>query len=256
MSENTATEEFKNLSFIDKCKKDPVIPVCFALAFLAIVGAVIYFALPYRTPAMKITLDDFKEKYESTEMYKSLFVNFGLDISPVHYVDTTATPDLNYLGFYSDENFGELNMTEFDPECDYFQAALNTELITLMQGSSRKADGKLTSLRFITKYAGDPTYMSYYYASVLDALYEDLDPTSAVNVLATLLQDFNIDTQGGYTVMGEYAFRLMYLPVNNGNYFAFDVVPASGLKEDEIKSTMNMSDMIISTDLVTEEPAV
>ena len=255
MSENTSTEDFKSLSFVDKCKKDPVIPVCFVLAFLAVVGAVIYFVLPLRTPAMNITLADFKEKYESTEMYGNLFVNFGLDISPVHYIDTTAVPDLNYLGFYSDESFGELSMTEFDPDCDYFQAALNTELITLMQGSSRKADGKLTSLRFITKYGGDPTYMSYYYASVLEALYDDLDPTSAVNVLATLLQEFNIDTQGGYTVMGDYAFRLMYLPVNNGNYFAFDVVPASGLKEDEIKSTMNLSDMIISTELETEEPA-
>lgn len=255
MSENTATEEFKDLGFVDKCKKDPVIPVCFVLAFLAIVGAVIYFALPFRTPAMKLTLEDFKQRYESTEMYYNLFVKFGLDISPVNYVDTTVAPDLTYLGFYSDESFGELSMTEFDPDCDYFQAALNTELITLMQGSSRKADGKLTSLRFITKYGGDPTYMSYYYASILEALYDDLDPTSAVNVLATLLQEFNIDTQGGYTVMGDYAFRLMYLPANGGNYFAFDIVPASGLKADEIKSTMNIEDMIVATESQAEQPA-
>ena len=126
----------------------------------------------------------------------------------------------------------------------------------LLTASSRKSDGKLTSLRFVTKYAGDPTYMSYYYASVLEALYDDLDPTSAVNVLATLLQEFNIDTQGKYTVMGDYAFRLMYLPVNNGNYFAFDVVPASGVKGDEISSTLNIDDMIVVTESSVEEPAV
>ena len=70
MSENTPAEEFRNLSFVDKCKKDPVIPVCFALAILSIVGAAIYFILPFRTPAMNITLDDFKTSYESTEIYQ------------------------------------------------------------------------------------------------------------------------------------------------------------------------------------------
>ena len=254
MSENT-NEEFDKLSFIDKCKKDPIIPASFILAFLAIVGAAIYFVLPYRTPAMKITLEEFKESYESTEMYNNLFINFGLDISPVTYIDTANVSTEGFAGYYPDDNFGELNMTEFESDRDYFQVTLNSDIITLMQGSSRKSDGKLTSLRFITKYGGDPTWMSYYYASVLEALYTDLDPTSAVNVIATILQEFDINTQGKYTVMGDYAFRLMYLPANGGNYFAFDVVPASSVKGDQISSTMAMEDMIVPSSSDAIEPA-
>ena len=255
MSENTASEDFKNLSFVDKCKKDKIIPVCFILAFFAIVGAAIYFIVPYRTPAMKVTLDEFKTAYESTELYTNLFVNFGLDISPVYYVNTTTVPTESFQGYYTDENFGELSMTEFDSNCDYFQAALNTELITLMQGSTRKVDGKLTSLRFITKYGGDPTWMSYYYAAVLEALYPELDAASAVNILTLMLQDYDMNTQGSYTVMGDYGFRLMYLPANGGNYFAFDVVPASSIKADEIKTTYNLADMVIATESTAETTA-
>ena len=255
MSENTASEDFKNLSFIDKCKKDPIIPVCFILAFLAVVGAAIYFIAPYRTPAMKVTLDEFKESYESTELYNNLFINFGLDISTVNYIDTSIVPDTAFSGSYSDESFGELSMSEFDPDCDYFQSALNTELITLMQGSSRKADGKLTSLRFITKYEGDPTWMSYYYACVLEALYPELDAVSAINIITQMLQDYDMNNQGLYTVLGDYAFRRMYLPANGGNYFAFDVVPASSVKSEEVKTTMNIEDMVLPSESAASEPA-
>lgn len=254
MSENTSTEEFSNLSFVDKCKKDPIIPVCFALAFLSIIGAVIYFVLPFRTPAMNITLDDFKTQYESTEIYQSLFVNFGVDITPVTYVDTTAAPG-QFTGMYTDDNFGELSMTEFDSNCDYFQVALNKDLITLMQGSARKVDGKITSLRFITKYGGEPTYMTYYYGCVLQSLYPELDANQAISLFADLLQKYDINTQGKYTVMGDYAYRLMYIPANGGNYFAFDIVPSSSLKDSDISSTIPMDEIVSSSVSETEVPA-
>ena len=254
MSENTSTEEFSNLSFVDKCKKDPIIPVCFALVFLSIIGAVIYFVLPFRTPAMNITLDDFKTQYESTEIYQSLFVNFGVDITPVTYVDTTAAPG-QFTGMYTDDNFGELSMTEFDSNCDYFQVALNKDLITLMQGSARKVDGKITSLRFITKYGGEPTYMTYYYGCVLQSLYPELDANQAISLFADLLQKYDINTQGKYTVMGDYAYRLMYIPANGGNYFAFDIVPSSSLKDSDISSTIPMDEIVSSSVSETEVPA-
>lgn len=254
MSENTSTEEFSNLSFVDKCKKDPIIPVCFALAFLSIIGAVIYFVLPFRTPAMNITLDDFKTQYESTEIYQSLFVNFGVDITPVTYVDTTAAPG-QFTGMYTDDNFGELSMTEFDSNCDYFQVALNKDLITLMQGSTRKVDGKITSLRFITKYGGEPTYMTYYYGCVLQSLYPELDANQAISLFADLLQKYDINTQGKYTVMGDYGYRLMYIPANGGNYFAFDIVPSSSLKDSDISSTIPMDEIVSSSVSETEVPA-
>ena len=254
MSENTPVEEFSNLSFVDKCKKDPVIPVCFALAVLSIVGAAIYFILPFRTPAMNITLDDFKTSYESTEIYQGLFVNFGVDITPVTYIDTTAAP-AEFTGMYTDDNFGELSMTEFDPNCDYFQVALNRDLITLMQGSTRKVDGKITSLRFITKYGGEPTYMTYYYACVLQSLYPSIDSNQAVSLFADLLQKYDINTQGKYTVMGDYAYRLMYIPANGGNYFAFDVVPSAGLKDSDISATIPI-DEIVSASVTASETEV
>ncbi len=253
MSENKSTEEFSKLSFVDKCKKDPVIPVCFALAVLSIIVAVIYFILPFRTPAMNITLEDFKANYESSEIYQSLFINFGVDITSVTYVDTSAVP-AEFTGMYTDDNFGELSMTEYDPNCDYFQAALNKDLITLVQGSARKVDGKLTSLRFITKYGGEPTYMTYYYGCVLQSLYPDLDANQAISLFADLLQTYDINTQGKYTVMGDYAFRLMYIPANGGNYFAFDVIPSAGLKDSDISATIPVDEVISTSVTETEVP--
>ena len=255
MSENIESKEFMNLGFVEKCKKDPVIPVCLILAFVSVIGAVIYFMLPFRTPAMGITLDEFKEKYESTELYTNLFAPFSLEISPVTYVDTSTVPTEDFNNYSYDDNFGELSMTENDPNCDYFQVALNRDIITLMQGSSRKVDGKLTSLRFITKYDQDPTYMSYYYACILEALYPELDPSSAIAVLADMLKVYDINTQGGYTVMGDYAFRIMYIPANGGNYFAFDVVPSASVKADEISNTLLLEDVVIASG-TEETPAV
>ena len=57
--ESKANEEFRKLHFIEKCKKDPIIPVCIILAILALIVAGIYFMLPNaKTPSMGMTLSE------------------------------------------------------------------------------------------------------------------------------------------------------------------------------------------------------
>ncbi|MBQ5768855.1 MAG: hypothetical protein IIV94_08265, partial [Clostridiales bacterium] len=67
--EREANARFRALSFSEKCKKDPVIPVCIALVFVAIIVAVIYFTVPNAiTPSMGMTLDEFNTRFNDTEV--------------------------------------------------------------------------------------------------------------------------------------------------------------------------------------------
>ena len=57
-------KEFVNLPFIEKCKKDPVIPVSLLLAFVMIIVAVVYFLLPAaKAPTMDMTLEEFENGF-------------------------------------------------------------------------------------------------------------------------------------------------------------------------------------------------
>ena len=94
--EKKANEEFRKLSLIEKCKKDPLIPVCAILAILALIVAGIYFMLPNaKTPSMGMTLQDFQTRYNNGEVNKSL-VNSGADIGfrTPPYVDIKSQPSI------------------------------------------------------------------------------------------------------------------------------------------------------------------
>ena len=69
-------EEFRKLHFIEKCRKDPIIPVCIILAILALIVAGIYFMLPNAmTPSMGLTLSDFQTRYNNGQVAASLLNN-------------------------------------------------------------------------------------------------------------------------------------------------------------------------------------
>ena len=77
----SSDKEFVNLPFIEKCKKDPVIPVSLLLAFVMIIVAVVYFLLPAaKAPTMDMTLEEFENGFNQcdTTMY---FFESGFDIS-------------------------------------------------------------------------------------------------------------------------------------------------------------------------------
>ena len=94
--EREANAKFRALPFSEKCKKDPVIPVCIALVFVAIIVAVIYFTVPNAiTPSMGMTLDEFNTRFNDTEVVHSL-LGSGLDFryGNVPYVDPAVEPSI------------------------------------------------------------------------------------------------------------------------------------------------------------------
>ena len=81
--EDPANSEFVNLPFIEKCKKDPVIPVSLLLAFIMIIVAVIYFLLPgVKAPTMNLTLDEFENGFNSCDT-TLFFFESGFDIDHI-----------------------------------------------------------------------------------------------------------------------------------------------------------------------------
>ena len=86
MSENTPAEEFSNLSFVDKCKKDPVIPVCILLLIAAVIGFGLYILLPmFSVKTLGVTVDELRDRYSSTGIYNSTLLPYNFGIPEVTY---------------------------------------------------------------------------------------------------------------------------------------------------------------------------
>ena len=95
---------FRKLSFTEKCKKDPMIPVSILLAFIAGLVAALYFLLPNaKTPSMGITLNDFIHSFNNGGVATSL-MDSGADIGfrTPPYVDPSANL-LPHFGYYVDD---------------------------------------------------------------------------------------------------------------------------------------------------------
>ena len=133
--ESRANEEFRKLHFIEKCKKDPIIPVCIILAILALIVAGIYFMLPNaKTPSMGMTLSEFQTRFNDGAVAQSL-LNNGLDFSfrMPEYVDSTSHPSVlgdkavftanrAYADFFDGPfkyySYGGVDITQYAPDSD------------------------------------------------------------------------------------------------------------------------------------------
>ena len=124
-----SNEEFRKLPFIEKCKRDPVIPVTILLAFVAVLVASIYFILPNaRTPSMGIGLSDFVHGFNNGAVALSL-MDSGADIgfrTPdntlayvriwVQYSDMSDDADFNTVWMYFSNTLNALypNMNAYE----------------------------------------------------------------------------------------------------------------------------------------------
>lgn len=199
---------------------DPVIPVCLILAFVVLVGSLLYFILPVATnPAMDMTYEEFAQKYKSTEMYQNLFNSFDMDIDNVKYITSDSDTGENLTFSVTDNNY----------YLDSFEKLVNSHFGAAIQGQSRKFDGKLTFLRAIVEYddrVSNFSFMAFYFAGFLDAIYEDHNAEDCYNMAVTMLENF--DRSGNYTVYGDYAYRVVYGAdqANNVAYFALEIIPS------------------------------
>ena len=228
-------EEFRKLHFIEKCRKDPIIPVCIILAILALIVAGIYFMLPKAmTPSMGLTLSDFQTRYNNGQVAASL-LNSGVDItfrSP-EYVDITSQPSV--LG-------DKAVISAKSTYADFFNGPFKYTSIGGVEGAARKSDGNLAYVRVYVQYANDDFNTVWLYASnVISALYPELSMYQAMDIGMKMMNEYNGDAR--FYVKGDYAYRLVAVKktADGGGeivYIVIDCVPRSAINESQIRENI------------------
>ncbi|MBR2524250.1 MAG: hypothetical protein IKE53_07430 [Clostridiales bacterium] len=202
---------------------DPVIPICLILAVLVTISALIYFILPIAVnPAMPFNYEEFSVRFKAADMYQRLFSEFDMDIDDVEYIHNSGDSDKSQI----------FDVTKNGFYLDSFEKLVNPHFGAAIQGQSRKFDGKLTLLRAIVEYddrVSNYSFMSFYFAGFLDAVYSDLSSEDCYNMATTALSKF--DGTGNYTVYGDYAYRIVYGAdeASKVAYFAMEIVPAKSV---------------------------
>ena len=209
--------------FIAKCKKDPVIPVSILLLVIAVVGVILYVVVPmFSIKTLGVTVEDYRVRYISTNIYNSTLAPYGFTIPEVTYqeeqrIALTAA--------------GESTSTNQDKLLFFYAPIPNTgtSFATAIQGSVRKTDNKITALRVMAEYSDDPNYFNFlilYFGSYLQAFI----PGVSDQDIQTLVTDAvnNIST-GEFTVRQDIAFRVSVVKTDEVSYIAFDIMPSGNL---------------------------
>lgn len=241
--EREANAKFRALPFAEKCKKDPVIPVCIALVFVAIIVAAIYFIIPNAvTPTMGMTLEEFETRFNQAEVAQSL-LNSGLDFryGNVPYVDPAAEPSI----------LGEQELMKGDKNyVDFFAGPSKSTINSGIEGATRKNDGELSYVRVYIEYGDDFNPVWMLLSNTIQTLYPEIAMHDAMDLAMIKLGEYNGDTR--YYVKGDYGFRIV--PVKKGEitYIVIDIVPrktvdATQVREDLDAATPAVTDAVAAT---------
>jgi hypothetical protein len=231
-SSSKEDEEFRQLPFVEKCRKDPVIPVCIFLAILALIVAGIYFMLPnLLTPSMGMTLSEFQSRYNDGQVSASL-INSGVDITfrTPEYVDITAQPSI--LG-------DKAVVTAKTAYADFFSGPFKYYSIGGVEGATRKSDKALSYIRVYVNYSDEDFNSVWMYASnTISALYPNLTRYQAMDLGMKIMGEYDGDER--FYVKGDYAFRLVAVKktADGGGelvYIVIDCVPRSAIKDSQIR---------------------
>ena len=250
--ESKANEEFRKLHFIEKCKKDPLIPVCVILAILALIVAGIYFMLPNATtPSMGMTLPEFQTRFNDGGVAQSL-INNGVDFTfrAPEYVDSTTHPSV--LG-------DKAVITANRAYADFFDGPFKYYSVGGVEGATRKSDGNLSYVRVYVQYGDEEFNTVWLYASnVICALYPDLTMYQAMDVAMKAMKEYDGDAR--FYVKGDYAFRLVAVKkaADGGGeivYIVVDCVPKSILNESQIRENIDAMFETAASESVAETSA-
>ncbi len=239
--EREANAKFRALPFSEKCKKDPVIPVCIALVFVAIIVAVIYFTVPNAiTPSMGMTLDEFNTRFNDTEVIHSL-LGSGLDFryGNVPYVDPAVEPSI--LG-------DQATVTGNPSYVDFFSGPSKSTINSGIEGATRRNDGELAYVRLYVEYGEDFNPVWMLLSSTFQTLYPELNMTQAMDLALAKLGEYNGDTK--FYVKGDYGFRIVPVKKGEVTYIVIDVVPKKILNDADIREYI--ADTSASATVATE----
>ena len=201
-------------SFIEKCKKDPVIPICILLAVAVVIGVFIYYALPAITlRSFDFTPEEMAARYKETEIFKNSLTGYNFEIPSVTY---------------DQGEDGTVDNTKFTG----FSAPISntaTSFGTGIQGTVRNSDGKVTSIRVLVEYSETSDYYSFlliYFGSFLQTVYPDISSDEAVSMAEEAIGGLN---DPSYTVKGDYAYDVSMSNDSGLPFIMMDILPASEL---------------------------
>ena len=237
-------EEFNKLSFVEKCKKDPLIPVMLLLAVIAVIVAAIYFILPSaRIKSLGITLEEFKTRFNSAEVAVEMYNNgHSIGINYTDYYDATATTSI----------LGDKATFTVDPAyADFFYGDVALLYTIGLEGATRKTDNEIAFFRLFVKYNSenqdDAYLLAFVYANTLQALFPDLTKFDAETLAMSEMSGYVND--GLYTVRGDYAFRLIPFTSNDADhmtYIAIEVVPKDAINASQVRKTLEIPEATVA----------
>ena len=229
-NKKSENEKFRELSFAEKCRKDPIIPVTLILAFLAIIVAAIYFYLPNAmTPSMGMTLDQFRERYQQGDVSKTMLEGSGSDITfrTPSYVNPDTEPSI--LG-------NNQVITANRAFADFFTGPFKYFHKGGIEGATRKSDGQLAYVRVYVEY-DDFNTVWLYSSNTLDALYPELSQYESMDLSMKVMNEFNGDKR--FYVKGDYGFRMVAMKKEDATYIVLDCVPKKALNESQIREVID-----------------
>ena len=232
--DKSSNDEFRKLPFIEKCKKDPLIPISILLAFVAVLVAAIYFLLPNaKTPSMGITLSDFIHDFNNGAVAKSL-MDSGADIGfrTPPYVDPDSKPTI--LG-------DKAVITASRSYADFFAGPSKYFISAGIEGATRKNDETLSYVRIWVQYSdlsdeADFNSVWMYFSNTMNALYPDLSVYEAMGIAMNKMGEFDGDPR--FYVREDYAFRLVPVKKDDTAYIVVDVVPKYILNDSQIRDVL------------------
>lgn len=206
-------------TFIDKCKKDPVIPTCILALVLVLVGAFVYFIVPmFGTKTLGFTIDQFRSQYASTDVYIQNLSSYNFGIPQVVY---QQMPNVALTAAQEGQESKLLYFTTSIPNTA-------TSFGTALQGSVTKSDNEVTAMRVVVEFSRDPNFVNFiklYIASYLQAIYPDLTTEQASQLANDCITNINSED---YTIRNNIAYRLT-LVNETVPYVAFDILPAGNV---------------------------
>ncbi len=250
-SNTESNAEFRKLPFIEKCKRDPMIPVSILLAFLAVIVAAIYFILPdAKTPSMGVGLSEFVNNFNNGAVAASLMES-GADIGfrTPPYVDPDSKPSM--LG-------DKAVFTAGRSYADYFAGPSKYFISAGIEGATRKSDNTITYVRIWVQYSdlsddADFNTVWLYFANTLNALYPEMSSYEAMGISMSKMGEF--DGNPGFYVRGDYGFRLVPVQKYDITYIVIDMVPKAALKDSQIREVLEVTSPDASAEPVADESA-
>lgn len=219
----SSADASKPNGFVDKCKKDPVIPACILALVIAVVFVVIRFVVPlFSVKTLGVTVDEYRQQYMSAGIYNSTLMPYDFAIPEVTYSDgqtlaLTATSESNK-----------------QDKLSYFYASIpnsGTGFGTAIQGSVSRTNNEITALRVIAEYSNDPNYFNFlilYFGSYLQGFIPDVSDNDVQTLVANSLN--NIST-GEFTSRQDISYRAAIISDETGNFVVFDILPTANLNK-------------------------